>query len=164
MKSIEIKELLYNTFGHLTDPQLMALTIYGEARGESKDGKIAVGSVILERVDHRKWDGDTIQEVCLMPYQFSCYLPGDPNFKALKRIAQDWDNKYKNSLDLQSCYHVASDLVDGVFPRTKEIAEYHCCQYLTTDLRKSKRCPKWVHKMNLVLTEGSHEFYADLIL
>jgi hypothetical protein len=160
MKSNELKELLLDTFGHLDDKQLLALTVYGEARGETKYGKMAVCSVILERVDHRKWDGDTIQEVCLMPYQFSCYLPGDPNFKALKIIAQDWDNKYKSSPVLQSCYHIASDLIDGIFPRVKEIADSHCCQYLTTTLRQSKLCPKWVKGMNLVLTEGLHEFYA----
>lgn len=160
MKSSELKELLFSTFGHLTDKQLVALTIYGEARGETKAGKIAVCSVILERVDYREWDGKTIQEVCLMPFQFSCFLPTDPNFKILKMIAESWEEKYTNSLDLQACYHVASDLIEGIFPRTKEIAESHCCQYLTTALRKSKYCPKWVKKMKLVLVEGEHEFYA----
>lgn len=160
MKTSELKELLYSTFGHLDDKQLTALTIYGEARGETKAGKIAVCSVILERVDHRNWDGKTIQEVCLWPYQFSCFLPDDPNFKALKLIAENWDEKYQTSLDLQACYHVASDLIKGIFPRTKEIAENHCCQYVTTELRKSKKCPKWVKEMKLVLTEGNHEFYA----
>jgi spore germination cell wall hydrolase CwlJ-like protein len=67
MKTSDLKELLLDTFGHLSDKQLMALTIYGEARGEAKEGKVAVGSVILERVEHRRWDGETIPEVCLMP-------------------------------------------------------------------------------------------------
>lgn len=52
-----IKDILCNTFGHLVDSQIMGLTIYGEARGELTAGKIAVGSIILERVDHRDWDG-----------------------------------------------------------------------------------------------------------
>ena len=60
------------------------LTIYGEARGELNVGRIAVGSVILERIDLQGWMGKTIQQVCLMPYQFSCYLPDDPNFHWLK--------------------------------------------------------------------------------
>ena len=50
-------------FGFLSDDKLLCLTIYAEARGEPREGKIAVGSVILERVDHRNWDGKNIKEV-----------------------------------------------------------------------------------------------------
>lgn len=75
----------------LSAAQIMALTIYGEARGESTEGKIAVGSVILERVDHRLWDGRTIQEVCLRKWQFSCFLENDRNFGRLLNIAENWD-------------------------------------------------------------------------
>lgn len=160
MKSSELKELLLNAFGHLTEKQIMALTIYAEARGESKEGRIAVGSVIMERVDHRKWDGDTIEEVCLMPYQFSCYLPADPNYPALRMIAKDWDNKIMQSRELLDCYRIAEGIVDGLIPRTKEIADSHCCQYLTTALRKTNLCPEWVNKMKCVLTVGHHEFYC----
>lgn len=155
MKKQELKELLWNTFGHLTKKQLMGLTIYGEARGESKQGKIAVGSVILERVEHRDWDGKTIHEVCLMPFQFSCYLPADPNFPALKLIAEDWEGKYRNSLVLQYCYRIAADLIDGLIERTPKIAQNHATQYKTIS------CPAaWAKDMRLVETIGNHEFYA----
>lgn len=133
----------------------MALTIYGEARGESYDGKVAVGSVILERVDHRKWDGDTIHEVCLMPYQFSCYLPGDPNFHALRLIAQDWETKAMRSMAMSECYQIATGLIDGIIPRTPEIAANHCCQYKT-----KKASAAWAKKMKVILTVSQHEFYA----
>lgn len=160
MKSSDLKELLFSTFGHLVPAQIMGLTIYGEARGESGAGKIAVGSVILERVDHRDWDGKTVQEVCLCPYQFSCFLPNDPNFNALKMIAQDWEHKYLQSKDLQDCFHIALDLLAGRILRQSDIAENHAMQYLTTALRKSKACPDWVRKMKRVATVDNHEFYA----
>jgi N-acetylmuramoyl-L-alanine amidase len=160
MKSTELKSLLYETFGHLTDYELMALTIYGEARGEDYAGKVAVGSVILERVDHRDWDGKTIHEVCLMPYQFSCYLPNDKNFNALKAIANDWDNKFTQSPDLRECCQITALLLSGSIGETPEIEENHACQYLTTALRKSKACPAWAKKMKLVATIGNHKFYA----
>ena len=160
MKSSKLKEQLFADFSHLTDQQLMGLTIYGEARGEICAGKIAVGSVILERVDHRDWDGDSIQEVCLMPYQFSCFLPNDPNYKALKMIADNWQEKYLRSNDLQDCYHCACDLIAGRTLRTADIEANHATQYLTTALRKSKACPGWVKKMKLVATIGNHEFYS----
>ena len=155
MKSAEIKSMLWEIFSNLTEAQIMALTIYGEARGESYDGKVAVGSVILERVDHREWDGDTIHEVCLMPYQFSCYLPGDPNFHALRLIAQDWETKAMRSMAMSECYQVATGLIDGIIPRTPEIAAAHCCQYKTIKARAA-----WAKKMKVILTINQHEFYA----
>lgn len=156
MKSAQLKELLFDTFGHLTDEQLLALTIYGEARGESRVGKIGVGSVILERVDHRDWDGKTIHEVCLMPYQFSAFLPSDPNFQPLKLIAENWDEKYMQSHDLRECYHVAENLISGKCDRVPEIARAHATQYKTIACSAP-----WAKKMKWVCTIGRHEYYAD---
>ena len=155
MKKSELKSTLWDTFGHLSEAQLMALTIYGEARGEAREGKIAVGSVILERVDNRDWDGKTLHEVCLMPWQFSCFLPGDPYFKALKLIAEDWDAKITRSKALSECYSIAKGLLDGTIPRTPIIAEKNCCQYKTKVAKAA-----WANKMERVAVIGHHEFYV----
>lgn len=155
MKASVLKELLMNTFGHLSDSRLMALTIYGEARGEKYKGRVAVGSVILERVDHRNWDGKTVSEVCLMPYQFSCFLPDDPNFPALKLIARDWEGRMSQSRDLRECYSVAVMLLSGAIPRTAEIAENQATQYKTIKCEAA-----WAKTMKKVATIGNHEFYA----
>lgn len=179
MKTSELKSLIQDTFGHLTDYQLMALTIYGEARGEKFEGKVAIGSIILERVKNRKWDGEDIQEVCLMPYQFSCYLPNDPNFPALKLIAQDWDNKFTQSPDLRECAKVTALLLSGSISETPEIEENKACQYVTTayrshqdkqaavlqeagkkDALKKLNQKRWWIRMKRVATIGNHEFYA----
>ena len=58
---------------------IMARTIFGEARGEPDDGKVAVGWVIKNRSDAGGWWGDDIREVCLKPYQFSCWNFNDVN-------------------------------------------------------------------------------------
>lgn len=155
MKASALKELLLSTFGHLSDAQLMALTIYGEARGEQYEGRVAVGSVILERVEHRNWDGKTVSEVCLMPYQFSCFLPDDPNYPALKLIAQDWDGKIMRSPILRDCHNIANLLLTGTIPRTAEIADNQVTQYKTIKCRAD-----WTKKMKKVATIGNHEFYA----
>jgi N-acetylmuramoyl-L-alanine amidase len=151
----ELKALLLDTFGHLDDNQIMGLTIYGEARGESTKGKIAVGSVILERVDKKSWMGKTIQEVCLCPNQFSCFLPSDPNFEALNLIADNWVKKYVQSVELQQCHAVARGLMEGLIPRTEEIARHHVTQYKTPEAK-----PKWAEKMRKVAVIDNHEFYA----
>lgn len=155
MKPQDLNELLINTFGNLDGKQLLALTIYGEARGESLQGKIAVGSVILERVDKQGWMGKTIQEVCLKPSQFSCFLPKDTNFAALKLIAESWDAKYRNGLALQQCYNVARGLIDGLIQRTPEIVQHHITQYKTINCKA-----EWASKMKLITTIGNHEFYG----
>lgn len=175
MTNDELKKLLLSIFGHLNDKQLLALTTYGEARGEGRDGMIAVGSVILERVEHREWDGDTIKEVCLMPWQFSCFLPSDPNFIALKMMALSFDNQYARSITVQKCYAVACGLIDGTIARTPEIAAHHICQYVEANYRqkiddsaKTAIGPKlvgidksrWWIRMKLAATVGHHEFYA----
>jgi len=153
MQSKDIKALLLQAFGHLVDKQLMALTIYGEARGEGRDGKIAVGSVILERVEHRAWDGETVQEVCLMPYQFSCYLPGDPNLAELKRIAEDWDAAYEKSVTLRQCYEIACGLLEGTIERNVTATQY-------LNPKTVKVMPEWTKTMRLVAAIGHHVFYS----
>jgi N-acetylmuramoyl-L-alanine amidase len=147
-------------FQSLTDKQIMGLTIYGEARGEIREGQIAVGSVILERVKKQGWMGKTISEVCLKPYQFSCFLPHDPNFPALKLLAGDWQNKYVQSPELQNCYQIADGLIDKEIPETPEIAEHHAYQYVTNALLHSDNPPNWAGKMSLVVVIGNQSFFA----
>ena len=156
MKTPDLKKLLNQRFGHLPDDRLLALTIYGEARGESRDGKIAMASVVLERVDHRNWDGDTIHAVCLMPWQFSCFLPGDPNFPQLARIAEDFDAALQKSAALVVCHDIARGVLDGRIPRDPIVAATHAVQYCTVDCR-----PKWAAKMREVAQIGRHIFYAE---
>jgi spore germination cell wall hydrolase CwlJ-like protein len=137
-------------FGHLPDDQIMALTIYAEARGEIRQGKVAVGSVILERVDHRSWDGTTIKEVCLWPVQFSCYLPKDPNRPMLKDIADHWDEEIKKNPVLQECFEIAQDLISGKLERYPKALDYF----------NPKVChPKWADTKTLVAQIGNHLFY-----
>lgn len=149
--------MMKDSFLKLSDKQVMALTIYGEARGESTDGKIAVGSVILERVKHRKWDGETVKEVCFKKWQFSCYLENDPNYGKLLNIAENWDAAMATNPALNDCYTIASGLIDGTIPETPEIEAAHCCQYAT---RRGAAAVKWDDGMTEIATIGGHVFYA----
>ncbi len=155
MKISELAAFLLQTFGHLTDAQLLALAIYGEARGETREGRIAVGSVILERRDAGGWFGEGIKGVILKPYQFSCFLPGDPNFTTLRQIAENWQTFYENSTTMQKCFGIAAGLIGGGVPRDPVIATAHCKHYCTIDAK-----PSWKAKMRLVGTVNRHEFYA----
>lgn len=59
---------------------ILARTLWGEARSEGEAGMRAVAAVIINR---RARDGieriRSVREICLAAYQFSCWNVGDPN-------------------------------------------------------------------------------------
>lgn len=76
-----------NPFKGLTATQLVALALYGEARGETVMGRIAVGCVIRNRVFTRN---QSYEDVVLAKNQFSCFSPnggGEANYRAVVRQA-----------------------------------------------------------------------------
>ena len=73
------------------EADVLARTIWGEARGEGLEGMRAVANVILNRVKIAElkngfWWGSNIIQVCQKPYQFSCWNRSDPNFKKLQAV------------------------------------------------------------------------------
>jgi N-acetylmuramoyl-L-alanine amidase len=62
---------------YLTEPDiyLMSQIVYAESKGEPFQGKVAVASVILNRVLDPKFP-NTIKEVIFQPYAFSCVVDG----------------------------------------------------------------------------------------
>lgn len=77
---------------------IVAKTIYGEARGAGVIDKIAVGAVIRERVLRPGWWGDSWETVCLAPYQFSCWNEDDPNRPKLDLAYSDDHRTFLNCL------------------------------------------------------------------
>tara|TARA_R110001592_G_scaffold27763_21_gene102859 strand:- start:1596 stop:2096 length:501 start_codon:yes stop_codon:yes gene_type:complete len=70
---------------------VLARTLWGEARGEGTGGMQAVANVILNRVKVAQergkfWWGNNIIQVCQKPYQFSCWNRSDPNFRKLQSV------------------------------------------------------------------------------
>lgn len=57
----------------LTDKELLALLLHGEARGETPVGQLACAWVVLNRYGRKSWYGATIRDVILKPYQFSYF-------------------------------------------------------------------------------------------
>jgi len=65
---------------------IMARTLYGEVRGETWEGKVAVAWVIRHRVDRPGWWGNDIISVCRAKQQFSCWNKNDPNLPKLTSV------------------------------------------------------------------------------
>jgi N-acetylmuramoyl-L-alanine amidase len=75
----------------LDEKEVIARTVWGEVRGQSPRSWAAVAHVIRNRVIQpgHKWWGDTFRNVCLKPYQFSCWLTSDPNYRQIVELPAD---------------------------------------------------------------------------
>lgn len=130
---------------------VLARTLYGEARGESVRGKEAVAAVVLNRVRRARgaggyWWGDSVEAVCLKPWQFSCWNAADPNRKKL--LAVTADNKV-----FASCLRIARRAVAGGLPDpTGGATHYH------TDAVR----PPWSKGRVPSAVIGAHLFYANV--
>ena len=82
------------------DLNLLARLISAEARGEPYEGQVAVGAVVLNRVEHASFP-NSIAEVIYQPWAFTCINDGQfdqPVAESAYRAAQDalngWDPSY----------------------------------------------------------------------
>jgi spore germination cell wall hydrolase CwlJ-like protein len=150
-------------FESLADWQLMGLCIEREAGGEPIEGKIAVGTVILERVDHRDWDGETIKEVILKRWQFSWTMPeaGEWYYNDAVAMASNWVDAYRQNESLKKCCDIATGMLQGEIPRDPDLAAVHCCQYLNPRVAPDVK-EKWlVSGMKVIKKIGRHEFFKE---
>lgn len=133
----------------MTDIDIMARTLYGEARGEvrdhGKDPLIAVGHVIMNRVRQRAWYGRSIRGVCLHPYQFSCWNEGDMNLQTILKVSPD---KPIFRECLEAAYAVAHMMVPDL-----TMGSDH---YYSIDLGNP---PKWAQYAEEKTEIGKHRFY-----
>ena len=133
----------------MTELEIFAKTLFGEARGEKLSGIEAVANVILNRVKHairigNYWWGKTIEEVCLKPFQFSCWNKADPNYALLNQDLEG--NKV-----YQLCKRVAKRAITGFLSdNTNGATHYHA---------KSIH-PQWARRAVPCADIGQHLFYA----
>ena len=128
------------------DIDAMSRTIYGEARGETDAGKLAVGHVIYNRALRGGWWGETIEEVCKKEWQFSCWNDDDPNRIKIKVV--DASNS-----DARDCLWAALAVTQG-----KHLDNTNgSCHYHHFDIR-----PNWSADKKPVTQIGNHLFYNDV--
>ena len=130
-----------------TADDIMARTLFGEARGEGHVGMVAVANVIMNRAAKPCWWGHSVKEVCLKPYQFSCWNVGDPN----RQLMLNLDNTnpiYNEALDIaQQC--MGGMLADNTCGATSYYAS-------------GSPMPKWAVGKTPCATIGRHIFFNDI--
>jgi hypothetical protein len=140
----------------MPDLDIMARTIYGEARGEGLEGMEAVACVIMNRYRAKKWftgyyydNGVKVPSIamtCLKKSQFSCWNPNDPNLQKIKKVSCD-DEIFKE------CLFVAKRAIDGELDDFTNGAFF----YHTKQIK-----PQWAKNKSPCYAVKNHLFYNDI--
>ena len=126
---------------------LLQCLIWGEARGESIEGKVGVAWVVKNRVEvkpriHRDW-----KEVILKRKQFSCFNDGDPN---LDKILEQYVPLRVLDPVWRLCRFLAHGVIYNWVEDNTKGANHYCV--IGTD-------PYWAEGVEPVAVIDSHEFY-----
>lgn len=101
-------------------PVILGLLIYGEARGEGVIGQIAVGEVVLNRIQKDK--ENMLEDVCLKPLQFSCFNRGNKSLDDALNLEYHTVHKF--------CV-LAQSIIDQVVVNTKRVLKPDTTIYMT---------------------------------
>ena len=132
--------------------ELIAKTIWGEGRGESYQGKVAIGNVIVNRYKISKatrksdWWGNTIEQIILHPYQFSCHNHNDPNKAKIAKLTTA-DYHYRESLK------IARGILSGTIKDNTRGATHYFAYRVVR--------PRWARSMRKTRRIGNHDFYRN---
>lgn len=129
-----------------TPEDIIARTLWGEARGEGYSGQQAVANVICNRAALPRWWGHDEKSVCLHPYQFSCWNQDNPN-RAKLIVVTDEDPIFGQ------CLIIASDALKGLLKDLTNGADSY---------RVIGTPAKWANGLTPVAAIGHHEFFKTI--
>ena len=131
--------LVYKPVKANDDVHYMAEAIYFEARDQALVGQIAVGCVIKNRIEHKRWSNN-VRDVVHQPKQFSYYSDGKPE------VYNDTKSHY---IAVQMAKHVlysdACDMYDTIN------------HYINHSIANPKAV--WYKQMEFIMKVGDHSFY-----
>ncbi|MCG5240467.1 cell wall hydrolase [Azospirillum doebereinerae] len=127
----------------MTPREVVARTLWGEARGEGRTGMTAVACVIQNRARNPRWWGTSPATVCLKPWQFSCWLADDPNRPKLLAVTER-DAAYRVALE------IADTLLSGRLADVTAGADHYHTRNVT---------PAWSAGKTPVAVIGVHRFF-----
>ena len=120
----------------------MAATIWGEARGEPFEGKVAVAWVIINRSRKPGWWGEDIRSVCTARWQFSCWFDAQAE---RVRFVDERNEKFA------ACLDVAKRVMAGEIADPTGGADHYYADYIAP--------PKWARDRTPTARIGRHLFF-----
>ncbi len=128
---------------YIQDVFMLALVIWREARGEPREGQIAVGYSIMNRVARPAWWGDSVLAVCTKKWQYSSMT--DPNDRQLAKWPSEADQQWQQAMS------IARGVYDKELPNPAPGADSYFADTILP--------PKWAAPEKFVVKIGHHEFY-----
>jgi spore germination cell wall hydrolase CwlJ-like protein len=140
----ETKQEAKEASNNYTKAELRLLTglIYCEAQGESYNGKLAVGIVVMNRTKSDRYP-DTVKEVIYQKYQFSPVTNG-----TLKKALAEYDKGNFTSSSEKECIKAAKAALNG----TKNVTVNGKKKSFSKYLSFSGRLKGYTYKL------GNHQF------
>ncbi len=149
LKTINSEKIKQEEYYRSLEVDVLARTIFGEARGEPHAGLEAVANVVLNRVKvsqkrgGRYWWGNNIIGVCQKPYQFSCWNKNDPSYKRLTTVTD-------KNVHFATCLRIARRAVIGTLKDNTGGATHYHADYVS---------PYWSKGEKPLKTISRHIFY-----
>lgn len=141
----------------LSEHQVFLVTLYGEARSEPIEGLIAVACCVRNRVQSG-YRGRTYHEVCLAPWQFSCWNPagGARNYERVAALVRRLaEGEPVTDPALRETAYLAAGVMKGFVRDTvKGSRHYH--------VAKMGERPAWARDRVPTVQRGSHVYYAGV--
>lgn len=137
---------------HYKELEVLADTIYGEARGEFPRPEgglaslIAVGNVVVNRLLQGGDYGQSLTQVCQKPWQFSCWNANDNNKKILQALDRKENHLWK------TCFQVAEKVASGIWPDLTKGSTHYYAQWLSQK-------PRWAEGQKVQAHIGQHLFF-----
>ena len=126
---------------------IVARTIYGEARGEPFKGQVAVAHVIFNRVVAGKYGIGPIG-VCQKNLQFSCWNQNDPTYHDMTRA----------TLTDPALRKATEAVLLAIYERPMYTLE-NCTHYFAETM---PAFPRWAQGKTPALVVGRHLFFNDI--
>ena len=142
----------------LIDQHCLALTIYGEARGETAEGMAAVAWVVMTRVKRRQSDPCT--EV-LRRNQFEAFKKGS-RLRKLAIEAQDGELTFP-SMNNRWIQNKINQIAHQVYTESIPDPTNGATHFFAPKAQKllGRKAPYWSQKLTYMKTAGNHKFYKE---
>lgn len=136
----------------MTDVEALALTIWGEARGEVIESKVGVAMVMRNRVLNHYRGAKTFVEVCTAKAQFSAWTEEAAQMQAEQELLTGDPTLARHSdPTLRLCLEIAKATIAGLLTDNTQGANH----YYATSIKE----PYWATGAFALVTLGHHKFY-----
>lgn len=141
------KKMLREKVENMPEWEIFARLIYGEASGETLEGKRAVASVVMNRLKRPARYGNSLKDVMLRRWQFSCFEEV-PSLRRVTSVPYD-DPVFLDCVAVAHLYMVGKlrDVVNG--------ADHYYAESIANNP------PDWSLKYAFVKKVDHHYFHVE---